>query len=556
MNLNRITVGKNSPVYYDILVTDYYTSEIVFASIIDNAREIKKIKFEINRSNNVYCSETRSYYKIGKSKYDIISKRMPKSDFSHLVINKKDTVEEVDKDSSNELLTSYIYVKQDKTLNEVLYDKLYEKTSVPLIEDWMGYISKELKKENYLTELYLYTTYETAPFKVYKLEISTKQLLAIVQNGIRENEISINGTHETSPMMEVTEGLDSYLNLFGDILANRIQQSFIPKFIPDKDEFTEYVNNYDDSCFHNGIELYKAQKNAIQACVNNLQKSNVAFVIAEMGTGKTAMGAGIAYADFKQKSGLTASVVCPSHLVEKWKREVERLVPNGKAYIIKDIDDLLALESKIKNKCKKENMFIIISKETAKFSYEKRPAAIWSYSKKTFICPDCGKPLFKLERSGHGRGRHSIEVNFDQKDMMKKYSYNERCMNTYYRYNKHTHTKELVKCNADLWVPLNKEDDNTKWVKLGKEGWLQADYVKTLVNTLEAKEKLTKKETELFVKALEAKEAIDAGQINKGLKAPRKYSIAKYIRERFKGDFDYAIVDELDFMAPYTVMCM
>ena len=103
-------------------------------------------------------------------------------------------------------------------------------------------------------------------------------------------------------MMEITEGLDSYLNLFGDILASKIQQSFIPKFIPGEDDFSEYVNNYDDSCFHNDIELYKAQKNAIQACVNNLQKSNVAFVIAEMGTGKTAMGAGIAYADYGQKA--------------------------------------------------------------------------------------------------------------------------------------------------------------------------------------------------------------------------------------------------------------
>ena len=77
--------------------------------------------------------------------------------------------------------------------------------------------------------------------------------------------------------------------------------------------------------------------------------------------------------------------MCPGHLVEKWQREVERLVPNSKGYIVENISELMLLEDKIKDKYKREHSFIILSKENAKFSYEKRPAAVWSKSKGCFV---------------------------------------------------------------------------------------------------------------------------------------------------------------------------
>ena len=83
-------------------------------------------------------------------------------------------------------------------------------------------------------------------------------------------------------LMDSVNGLDSYLNIFGEILAERIQQSFTPKFDPNKDEYDTWVNYYDDSCYHAGIELYNAQKACIQSSVNNLKVNKATFVIAEM----------------------------------------------------------------------------------------------------------------------------------------------------------------------------------------------------------------------------------------------------------------------------------
>jgi superfamily II DNA or RNA helicase len=263
---------------------------------------------------------------------------------------------------------------------------------------------------------------------------------------------------------------------------------------------------------------------------------------------KTAIGSGITYAHYKKKTGMTNIIMCPSHLVEKWKREVERLVPNAKGYIIRELEDLIRIEHKIKTHNKLEHSFIILSKETAKFSYELRPAGIWSKSKNTFVCPCCGQPLKKKIKVGTGSRARTEFVNFDKNDFNQKYAYNAYCTNEIEYYNTKTSKFEKRKCNTSLWVPLNKEDKNTKWVKLGKEGWIYRSHIDEIFNEYVSRETLTKKESNFFTKLVEVKNTLDDGEEIKGLKAPRKYSISKYIKERFKNKIDYFICDEMHLM--------
>ena len=541
IKLPKLTVGKLRSVFYDIIVADQNSGQLVFASIIDSDTMLKPYQFEINKKNSVYVEGLRRYYTTDGNKYDVDKKKQPNSDFAHMIVNKQDSVEEL---NENSLLTAYIYVRPEEDLGLKVYDKLYANTSIPLLEEWMPYLTNELTGHNYLRKLVVDSIHEKHPFEAYMLRISTVQLLGLVQSGIRENRININNSHEVSELMTYIDGLDSYLNIFGETLAERIQASFNPKFDPSKDEYTEWVNNYDDSCFHNGIELYQAQKAVIQASVNNLNKNNVTFVIGEMGCGKTAVGAGITYSHYGQKVGMTNVVMCPSHLVEKWKREVERLVPNAKGYIINNIEELLRIKNKIMNKNKREHTYIILSKETAKFSYELRPAAIWSESKKAFTCPCCGKVLTKKIKVGTGKRAEYEEIPFSKLDMQNKLVYNSYCENDIEYYDKAESRYKTKKCHTPLWVPLNKEDKKTKWVKLGKEGWVLKEHMQSLIDDFVSRETIDKKEKALLAKLVETKALLDDGE-EKGIKAPRKYSIAKYIKEKFKGKIDYFIADEL-----------
>lgn len=531
VNFERFSISDvYGSIYTDNVIADYSKgNSLVYASLVMNDSTLKDLQKALRKSMQVYFAAERRYLTTTGHKYDIIKKKHISSDFNHVILTRKDVVEKLS--ATNDLYTFTLFYRTEEELLERLFDKLYKYSAVPIIREWIRPLTEKLMAHGFMRGLNHFSIHNTSRINARLVSISKEQLANLISNMLINHEISINGTTEKSDVIDCVDGLDSYLNIFGDILAERIQNSFVPKYDPSTNEFTPYVNNYDDSCYHNGIELYKAQKAAIQAAVNNLDVNDVTFLIGEMGCGKTALGSGIAYSHYGKKVGMTNIVMCPSHLVNKWKKEIETLVPNARAYIVKTISELIAIESKIKAKVKAEHTYIIMSKESAKISYEMRPAAIWSVSKRTFVCPCCGEKLYKNVKFGSGRRSYTEKVNFTNLDMMKQMAYNSYCMNN--------------NCKASLWTPLNKDERNPKWIKLGATGWIMFRHIDEVYDRLMNKGRLDKKEGELFTRLSDIKEAIENGEQFKGLKAPRRYSMAKYIRERYKGLIDYFICDEL-----------
>ena len=115
-----------------------------------------------------------------------------------------------------------------------------------------------------------------------------------------------------------------------------------------------------------------------------------------MGTGKTFIGAAAAYMAGFQR----VLILCPPHLVPKWKREIEMTVPGARAAIVESITDLEMLRFSIGS----GPLFVVMSREKAKLSYRWKAAVIerWATSKGRLIrieetgepfrvpcCPDC-----------------------------------------------------------------------------------------------------------------------------------------------------------------------
>ena len=93
-------------------------------------------------------------------------------------------------------------------------------------------------------------------------------------------------------------------------------------------------------------------------------------------------------------------IICPPHLVPKWKREVEMTVPGVRAAIVESITDLERLRFSVGS----GPLFAVMSREKAKLSYRWMPAVIqrWAVSKGRLLrdeetgepfrvpcCPDC-----------------------------------------------------------------------------------------------------------------------------------------------------------------------
>ena len=153
-----------------------------------------------------------------------------------------------------------------------------------------------------------------------------------------------------------------------------------------------------------------------------------------MGTGKTFIAAAAAHMAGFQR----ILIICPPHLVPKWKREVEMTVPDVRAAIIESITDLERLRLSIGS----GPLFAVMSREKAKLSYRWKAAVIqrWAVSRGRLVrdeetgepfripccpgctaqvvdkdgvpltdedlnrrehtCAGCGAPLWQADRSG------------------------------------------------------------------------------------------------------------------------------------------------------------
>ena len=538
-------IFANTKHYSDVTVYDTKDNSLIYMSSSVINSEYSNFKKEMKKQQTVYLKQANRTITTKGLKYNMFKSTNAASSYAHSIVSAKSSYEEsMDGDgvaTGNSILVDYIYCMEAGTAIDKVFDMLLKFSPVPIRKEWASYIFEELVNASKIREMRVSSIYEDYPLKVYKIVASKTRLQSIITEGIQDGVISIAENTNNSDFIDTIEGLDDYLNLFGDTLANKVQDSFAPKFNPETGVYGLPNQYYDDYCYYNGIDLYPAQRSVIESASIHLEKSNTTLVVAEMGSGKTLMGAGIAYSNFKRKAGMTCVVMCPGHLLTTWKKEVEKVVPNGTAYIVRDLDQLQEIEYKMKNKYKQENMFVIMSKDVAKSSYHSCPAVKYSISNKAFVCPDCGRPLTKRIKVGVGRARTTKFVPLDDFDFTSEIILNSKCGYTAYD---EKGNEFIDSCGAKLWRPLNKFENTRDWFKFGKAGWIYKTHAETIYNDLLNSHALNANDRELVQKMSETIDNIGTEDENKGLVAPRKYSIATYIRRKLKGTIDYFIVDE------------
>ena len=180
----------------------------------------------------------------------------------------------------------FIYTTKDETIEDKLFEKLKKYSSVPLLDEWKGFIKRRLALEGAVTELTIYGVKDD--MNAHKVVFDRQLLVDIISNGLRTGEINIAGNNNPSVLLPSIHGLNDYLDMFGEFLAKKIQTSFKPKFIPGTDKYDQYVNDIDDFIHDkNKIELFEAQKSMIQAITNNWRINKSTILSGEMGAGIT-----------------------------------------------------------------------------------------------------------------------------------------------------------------------------------------------------------------------------------------------------------------------------
>lgn len=130
--------------------------------------------------------------------------------------------------------------------------------------------------------------------------------------------------------LDELQTLEQYLGRFGPALAARFGATHPPVFDPRAEAPHPRI-----------AELlrrpYPAQAGAITALARALASRRGAVLCGEIGVGKTLVAAALLHV--LHHDGFRALVVCPSHLLPKWRRELEATVSDIQIHELRGLAD-------------------------------------------------------------------------------------------------------------------------------------------------------------------------------------------------------------------------
>lgn len=473
----------------------------------------------------------------------------------------------------SQLVGEKYIVTTERNLEKDVYSYLMSNFQLPLLKEWIPYLLNE--GGNLLEKEHLYVMGDDqgrfcdrcAVF----MGITQEDLSELVSFGLESGKIKIGRGLQQKLIFK---GMDEYFTKYGHTIVDNLRQKLNP-LSPLKDRVEEAA------LLHK--RLYPQQCAITNGVVELMNVSSYGIVNCGCGTGKTIMVCTSVEAFFYRKylqvhKDMTLKdayldpeavkyrniVMCPSHLIDKWTREIEDEIPYAKVTVVRGINELGRLLRRGRKRTGKE--FYILSKDTGKLSYSLYPQPYqvkrkyvhvhickqcrsqvpflpkracgcgcteWEDTEIEFygtglVCPECGELLYSLTRSVKFRKRNGQDTSVLQPlDFANMTEANKEC-----RW-----------CHAKLWVPAcepvqnifgNRKKSNPKWVRISH----YANRAKRNMKTVW----VLKKEIRNYL--------LENGLQEEDIRycsiyGPRRFAPASYIKKKLKGYFDFAIFDEV-----------
>jgi len=188
--------------------------------------------------------------------------------------------------------------------------------------------------------------------------------------------------------MEIT--LADFLDQWGEVLKSQVIDTLNPVYRPKAED--DWDQRAKERLTHLRRPAFAAQTRCgILPIARALYKEDQrgAFLVGEMGTGKTLMSLAIAFLDPKPAKRIL--IQCPGHLVRKWIREAEETLPVCTCFNLNDRDMGLLLANKLTVSRPLGTEVWVMGKERAKLHYQRRLGTMTRLGSE--CCPDCGRSV-------------------------------------------------------------------------------------------------------------------------------------------------------------------
>ena len=199
--------------------------------------------------------------------------------------------------------------------------------------------------------------------------------------------------------------LVSFLNEFKSSLVEQVKAQVTPLY-KDSSDNNPY---YHELMSQLKRKPFEAQENAVQALMKLFTegKQRMGILNGEMGTGKSMMG--ICIANLMHHQGFKRTLIlCPPHLVYKWKREIENTIDDVDVIILNgsgSIRTLNKIREHLNRYGRHRPAFFIVGRVRLRMggnwqhAFAKRKLAVVEQSTNESLrtdvlcCSDCGTPV-------------------------------------------------------------------------------------------------------------------------------------------------------------------
>ncbi len=238
--------------------------------------------------------------------------------------------------------------------------------------------------------------------------------------------------------------LAEFVDKWRDALTKKVMDTFIPLYQFDLEAEGPIVQStLGNLSRHRHVPgrketgLFAAQKHVAVALWKRLQKSNSAVMVGEMGVGKSTIAAAVSelirLCDGDTRPTL---ILCPPHLVNKWIREIQQIVPMAFAMPLYRLTDVTQFVNQVQRLAPGTPAYAVLSREMAKLGSGWRPAYIIRHrytrvntrsgetlveKEQFFACPRCGYPVYETE------GGHEVAIARDLSYLEERKRYCSQC---------------------------------------------------------------------------------------------------------------------------------
>jgi len=222
--------------------------------------------------------------------------------------------------------------------------------------------------------------------------------------------------------------LAQFVEKWRDALTNKVMETFVPLYRFDLEAEGQIVlTTLNRLSKHRHVPgrketgLFPAQKHVAVALWKRLQIARSAICVGEPGVGKTSIATSVSElirecdhrgGDLGRGDTRPTLVLCPPHLVPKWVREIQQIVPLAFAMPLNRLSDVTQFARQLKRLAPGTPAYAVLSREMAKlgsgwraaYVIRKKHLRVEGDGEETtvetdtfFACPRCGHPAYEVE---------------------------------------------------------------------------------------------------------------------------------------------------------------